>query len=156
MNTKLMTLDYVKRARRCLKESKDAFQDGDFPITIRRAQECVELSLKAILRSVAVEYPREHDVSDSLELVKEKFPEWFSSKIPDFIRISRDLSKKRGPALYGYEAQLRPASDIFSRNDAEDALMSAEDVFDACDRLIKDFYPNGSPDIKHREHRYSV
>ncbi len=79
-------------------------------------------------------------VSDSLEFVKEKFPDWFSSKIPDFKRISRDLSKKRGPALYGYEAQLRPASDIFSRNDAEEALMSAEDVFDSCDRLINEFF----------------
>jgi len=83
MNTKLMAQDYMKRASRCLKESRDAFQDGDFPITIRRAQECVELSLKAVLRGAAVEYPREHDVGGSLEFVKEKFPEWFSSKIPD-------------------------------------------------------------------------
>ncbi len=45
MNTKLMAVDYIKRANRCFKESKDAFEDGDYPITIRRAQECVELSL---------------------------------------------------------------------------------------------------------------
>lgn len=136
MNTKLMAQDYIKRARRCLKESKDAFEDEDYPITIRRAQECVELSLKAILRSIAVEYPREHDVSGALETVEEKFPDWFSSKIPEFIRVSSDLNKKRGPALYGYEAQETPASLIFSRNDAEEALISAEEVFDACDKLV--------------------
>ncbi len=143
MNTQLMALDYIKRARRCLKESKDAFEDGDYPITIRRAQECVESSLKAVLRSIAVEYPGEHDVSDALETVKEKFPDWFSFKIPEFMRISRDLSKKRGPALYGYEAQQRPASDIFSKSDAEEALMSAEEVFDACKRLINDIFEDG-------------
>ncbi|VVB87442.1 HEPN domain protein [uncultured archaeon] len=111
-----MAQDYIIRAKRCLKESTDAFSEEDYPITIRRAQECVELSLKAVLRGIAVEYPREHDVSDSLENVKEKFPDWFNHKIPELIRISRDLAKKRGPALYGYEAQLRPASDIFRKN----------------------------------------
>jgi HEPN domain-containing protein len=140
MNTRSMSLDYIKRAGRCLKESKNAFQENDFPITIRRAQECVELSLKAILRSTAIEYPRVHDVGESLEFVKEKFPDWFSSKIPDFKRISRDLSKKRGPALYGYEAQLVPASDIFSKNDAEEALMSAEELFGSCSNLIKEIF----------------
>ena len=138
MNTKLMAMDYIKRARRCFKESKDAFDDEDYPITIRRAQECVELSLKAVLRSIAIEYPREHDVSRALEMLKEKFPDWFSFKIPEFIRISRDLSKKRGPAMYGYEAELRPASDIFSSEDAEEALKSAEGVFETCNRLIEE------------------
>ena len=50
---------------------------------------------------------------------------WFSSEIPEFTEASKDLSKKRGPALYGYEAELKPASDIFSRKDAEEALASA-------------------------------
>ncbi len=140
MNTKSMALDYIKRAKRCFYESKSAFEDDDNPITIRRAQECVELSLKAILRSIAIEYPRDHDVSEALETAKEKFPSWFSAKIIDFKRISRDLSKKRGPALYGYEASLRPASDIFSRNDAEEALMSAEDVYNSCKRLINEIF----------------
>ncbi len=140
MNTKSMALDYIKRATRCFNECKSAFVEEDYPITIRRAQECVELSLKAVLRSIAIEYPRDHDVSEALETAKEKFPAWFSAKITDFERISRDLSKKRGPALYGYEAQLRPASDIFSRNDADEALMSAEDVYNSCNRLISEIF----------------
>ena len=49
MNTNTMAQDYIKRAKRCYKESKDAFGDEDYPITIRRSQECVELSLKACL-----------------------------------------------------------------------------------------------------------
>lgn len=66
MNTNTMAQDYIKRANRCFKESKDAFKDEDYPITIRRAQECVELSLKAVLRFIAIEYPRDHDVSSAL------------------------------------------------------------------------------------------
>ena len=54
--------------------------------------------------------------------MKEKFPNWFSLKIPAFIRVSRDLSKKSGPAMYGMVTRLRPASDIFSREYAEEAL----------------------------------
>lgn len=140
MNTKLMALDYIRRAGRFLKEAQADYEEEDYPTTIRRAQECVELSLKAALRSVAIEYPREHDVSEALEMLKVKFPDWFSLKIPEFIVISRDLSKKRGPAMYGYETELRPASDIFSKNDAEEALKSAEEVFEACSRLIGEIF----------------
>jgi len=114
-----------------------AFNDEDYPMTVRRSQECVELSLKAVLRSIGIEYPREHDVGKALEVAKEKFPDWFSSKIPRFAEISRDLSKKRGPAMYGYEAELKPASDIFDKEDAKDAISAAREVFEACEKLIK-------------------
>jgi HEPN domain-containing protein len=35
----------------------------------------VELSLKAALKIVAVEYPKKHDVSDVLIQVRNRFPE---------------------------------------------------------------------------------
>jgi len=62
VNTRRMAMDYIRRGQSCLKESKDVFEEGDYPMAIRRAQECVELSLKAALRAISVEYPREHDV----------------------------------------------------------------------------------------------
>lgn len=136
MNTRMMAMDYIKRGRRCFKEARLAFDEEDYPATVRRCQECVELSLKAVLRSIGIEYPREHDVSKALEMVKEKFPEWFSSKVPGFVEISKDLSKKRGPAMYGYEAELKPASDIFDKKDAEDAISSARDVYESCEKFI--------------------
>ncbi|NQE05841.1 hypothetical protein C5S32_08215 [ANME-1 cluster archaeon GoMg1] len=99
MNTRLMALDYIKRAKRFFKEAKGDYAEEDYPVTVRRAQECVELSLKSALRSIGVEYPREHDVSRALEMTKDKFPDWFVAKIPAFRKISRDLSKERGPAV---------------------------------------------------------
>ena len=140
VNTKLMTFDYIRRAKSCFRESKTALDEGDHPMTVRRAQECVELSLKAVLRSVAIEYPREHDVGRALEMVKGKVPNWFSSNIPEFTEVSRDLSKKRGPALYGYEAELKPASEIFNIKDAKEALASAEEIFNACNKLINEIF----------------
>jgi len=78
-----------------------------------------------------VEYPRKHDVSKPLEVevLKEKFPDWFHLK--SHAKVSRDLSKKKGPAVHDYEAELRPASDIFDEEDA------AKKVFDACEKFIK-------------------
>jgi len=52
------------------------------------------------------------------------------------MRISKDLSKKRGPAIYGYEAQQKPASEIFSKDDAKEALMYADDIHSSCFKLI--------------------
>ena len=113
MRTKRMAESYIGIARDCLDQARMSFERGNYPLSVRRAQECVELSLKAVLRSIAVEYPREHDVSRALETVKEKFPDWFSCKIPEFM-ISRDLSKKRGPAMYGYEAELSSDPHLIS------------------------------------------
>nr|MDO8098530.1 HEPN domain-containing protein [Candidatus Njordarchaeota archaeon] len=95
------------------------------------------MSLKAILRSVGIEYPREHDVSKALEISRDKFPGWFSTKIPKFMEVSKDLSKKRGPAMYGYESEMKPASNIFDEEDANSAISSAKEVFEACKKLIE-------------------
>jgi len=40
--------------------------------------------------------------------------------------------------MYGYEAEHTPESDIFSREDAEEALRAAEEMFDS--RLIKGIF----------------
>jgi HEPN domain-containing protein len=50
------------------------------------------------------------------------------------------LSKKRGSAVHAYEAELKQASDIFSRENAEEALKSVEETFKACKKLIDDFF----------------
>ena len=50
-----MARDYIERARRYAMEADRAFLDGDFPTTVRRAQEALELSVKAVLRYFAIE-----------------------------------------------------------------------------------------------------
>lgn len=136
-----MAEDYIKRATTFLKEAELAFQDEDFATSVRRSQECVELSLKAVLRLFAIEYPREHDVSPALALIENKeTPTWFKELIPSFIEISKELGKKRGPAIYGYESELKPASEIFGRGDAEKAINSAKLVYSNCKKVIREFF----------------
>jgi len=136
VNTRLMALDYIKRARRCLKEAQNALADDDPPMAVRRGQECVELSLKAMLRRLGVEYPKKHDVGEALEYIADHVPAWFAAQIPTFVALSSKLAKERGPAMYGYEAELTPASQLFGRADAEERVAAAGQVFTACERLI--------------------
>jgi HEPN domain-containing protein len=71
---------------------------------VRRAQECIELSIKAVLRILAIEFPKEHDVSDILQdLNGLKLPSWFADELPGLASIMRKITPKRGPALYGFE-----------------------------------------------------
>jgi HEPN domain-containing protein len=113
-----LALDYLSRAERTLEEARNAFENDIFSLAVRRSQETVELSLKAALRYLAIEYPRDHDVSDVLLVVKETrpLPKWFEEKIDLMASVSSDLARKRGPAFYGDERTITPASQLFSHS----------------------------------------
>ncbi len=134
-----MAREYLARAGRTLEEARNATRNGDFPLTIRRAQEAAELSLKAALRFLAIEYPKEHDVRDVLSaLVKSRpLPEWFAAEIEFMANTSSDLARKRGPAFYGDEQAATPPSQLFSREDAAKALNDVERIFQNCRRLVE-------------------
>ena len=58
-----MARDYLLRAGRCLREAETALSEGDPPAAIRRSQEALELAVKALLRSLTIEYPRAHEAT---------------------------------------------------------------------------------------------
>ncbi|MBS7609787.1 HEPN domain-containing protein [Candidatus Bathyarchaeota archaeon] len=86
-------------------EAKEALKGGDNALAIRRAQETVELSLRAALGFMALEHPREHDLSGILQEVAilRRLPGWFEAEIPFMASVSRDLARKGGLAFYGDE-----------------------------------------------------
>jgi HEPN domain-containing protein len=127
---------YLADAKRSLGEAERAEQDGAYHRTVRRAQECVELALKAVLRLVGVEYPREYEVSAVLHEVIEKFPEWFASEIPRLTEISKRLAEERGPAFYGGERAFVPPASIYGETDAKWALENAAEVLHLCEQLL--------------------
>ncbi len=139
MRTDELALDYIERAAMTLEEARRAMEKEVNSLTIRRSQETVELSLKAALRYLAIEYPRDHDVSDILLTLKDKrpLPGWFEKKIEYMARVSSDLTRKRGPAFYGDERTFTPASQLFTREESLRALREAEEVFENCKKLIK-------------------
>ncbi|MEM1548796.1 MAG: HEPN domain-containing protein [Thermoproteota archaeon] len=80
---------YLKQAGARLNDAKDACQERNYPYTGRLSQECVELSLKAVLKAVGIEYPKVHDFSDVLLSVGQRFPEWFQQELTIFPNLLR-------------------------------------------------------------------
>jgi len=127
---------YLRQAEARLEDAADALQEKNHPYAVRLSQECVELSLKAVLRAVGIEYPRVHEVSDVLAEVKDRFPDWFKAEI-DFLReSSRSLFKKREPSLYGDEAGVLSPDEVMSSDDAEDGIGRAKRTYELCQKLV--------------------
>jgi HEPN domain-containing protein len=138
LNTLRMAEDFVRRAARFLREASLALSEGDWATCLRRSQECVEMSLKGVLRLVGVEYPRVHDVSEVLPtLGRSALPGWFRDELPYLAETSRSLAKLRGLAMYGSEDELKPASELFSADDARRAYGDAEKVLRLCTSIIE-------------------
>jgi HEPN domain-containing protein len=111
-----MAKDYAERARWVLKEADDAMQGTNHAICVRRSQEALELSAKAALRRLGVEYPREHDVGDALDAVADRLSNDLRLRLEEIKALSVELARVRGPALYGYEVEGMPASEAFTRD----------------------------------------
>lgn len=128
--------DYFRRATVRVKSAELAYSEKSYPDVVRYSQECVELSLKAALRAVGVEYPKEHDMSRILKAVKDRFPEWFRRETEKIGDISRELADKRSPSLYGIETLGKTAADIFGKEDSEKALSDAKYILNIVSRLL--------------------
>ena len=131
MNNVEMARDYLSRAKRCLREAELALNEGDSPMAVRRAQEALELSVKATLRMLGIEYPKSHDVSDVLLRHRDKLPQPIKEKVENLASLVSELASVRGPAFYGYEREGIPASQAFS-------LAYAERVVGEVKKHVKD------------------
>lgn len=127
---------YLRQAEARLKDARDALFEGNYPYAVRLSQECVELSLKAALKAVGIEYPKIHDVSNILVDVKRRFPEWFKAELGFLQESSRILAKKREISLYGGEEAFLSPEEVISRGDAEDATHRAGKTYELCKRLV--------------------
>ncbi len=127
---------YLRQAEARLKDAKDALLEGNYPYAVRLSQECVELSLKAVLKAVGIEYPKIHDVSDILADVGDRFPEWFRMGLEFLRESSKILAKKREISLYGGEEAFLSPEEVISKADAEDATQRAVKTHELCRKLI--------------------
>jgi len=129
---------YLRHAEARLRDAQEALAEGLYPYALRLSQECVELSLKAALRIVGIEYPKRHDVSDVLVMAKERFPEWFRDEIDFLADTSRRLAKKREVSMYGDEALMLSPDEVVSREEARAAVESAEKTYSLCKRMLNE------------------
>jgi len=75
MKTTEMASSMLKEARLRLKAAAMGIRLKGYAYTVRSSQESVELSLKAALRLVGVEYPKKHEISRVLLLgIKDSQP----------------------------------------------------------------------------------
>ena len=136
MKTTEMASSMLKEARLRLKAAAMGIRLKGYAYTVRSSQESVELSLKAALRLVGVEYPKKHEISRVLLLANKRFPSWF--RVENFAKISRALAEVREPAMYGDELRLVSSRELFTREYAAKALAEANKVYRACSRLLKE------------------
>lgn len=128
--------DYLARARILMGEAEEACKKWDWALSILRSAECVEFSLKAIVRLVASSHKREHDVSGDLANAFNKFPEWFKAKVPRMNVVSRTLTSLSIPAKYGDEMLNVSSKNLFERAEAEAYMTIARQVYNDCNRLF--------------------
>lgn len=137
---------YIRQAGARVRDASRAFEEANYPYTLRLSQEAVELCLKASLRLVGIEYPKIHDVSDILKLYRDRFPDWFKREIDYLAETSRKLALKREISFYGGEEALLTPEDLISREDAYDALNRAGKTLQLCNKLLDEYMENISRD----------
>jgi len=141
LNTEAMAKAYLEDAEYSLREAKIAAEGRVYHRVVRRAQECVELALKAVLRLVGIEYPREHEISTVLMEVSEKknLPGWFTSALPEISVVSKRLTEERGPAFYGEEKAFVPPGSLYGEKEAGEAITDAEKILNLCKRFFEEW-----------------
>jgi len=136
-------LDYAKalldEAQVRLEAAKIFLERGKYSYVVRQSQECVELSLKSILRVAGIEYPKQHEVSDLLLEKSELYPPWLVQELQDISRTSKELMMKRMPSMYGEETIGKPPKSLFNHEDAESSIRSAEHVYNLASRLLREW-----------------
>jgi HEPN domain-containing protein len=109
-----------------------------YAYVVRQCLESVELALKAALRLVGVEYPKEHEVSDVLLDQSTAFPQPFRRSLRRMAEVSRTLYASRIPSMYGEESVSKGPGELFSRADATDAVEKAEFVLQQVSSLFEE------------------
>lgn len=92
---------YLKKATARLEllsilQKRRAYSD-----VVREAQEIVELALKGMLRQVAVEPPKWHDVGSLLTAHRERFEQGVAERVPRLADESEWLRGERELSFYG-------------------------------------------------------
>lgn len=134
MTSERMARSHQRRAERVLREAERLFAENDFSLTVRRAQEAVELALKGALRAAGAEVPKVHDVSGALRRSVDRLPPTLAAEIDALVSASRRLREERELAFYGDEETDTEAEALYSQPDAEEALRIARHVVELCGR----------------------
>jgi HEPN domain-containing protein len=119
VNSRRLAEDYLDKAALRLEALDLFFARGRYDDVVREAQAIVELVLKGLLRSLGIDPPRLHDVSDTLRSHRERLPPFLAEELPTIAEMSAYLAGERSHAFYGDESGSIPPSELFSLKEAE-------------------------------------
>lgn len=118
----------LREAAFCLSEMESAFESQEWNMVIRRAQEVVELCLKAIFKVLSVEYPKVHEVSGEFIRICGQKKVGLSAADGDRIATtSKWLAEKRSSAFY-YEQLFTQEEAQFARDGAAWVYSKTKDL----------------------------
>ncbi|MDP2871693.1 MAG: HEPN domain-containing protein [Bacillota bacterium] len=129
----------IKRAGIVLQEAEALSAAGHWNLSVRRCQESVELALKGALAWAGVEVPKVHDVGPLLRLNVGRFAPQFAEAIPQLASISRALRAERELSFYGDPESGIPPEELYTEDDALEALRKARFVLDQCKGILATF-----------------
>ncbi|MGQ0732839.1 MAG: HEPN domain-containing protein [Acidobacteriota bacterium] len=136
MTSQNMGRRYIEEAQGRADLVRLANERGRWSTAVREAQESVELFLKGMLRLVAVEPARTHDVAEMLRREAHRFPEWLQAEIDHLASISTEMAGDRGLAFYGDERQGLGPQELFDESDAARAVGNHEYIAALAARLL--------------------
>lgn len=126
MKNDQLAQDYYSRCQKRLKALDTLYKESAWADVVREAQEIVELALKALLRSMRIEVPRIHDVSQVLKEKQKTVPAAVKPHLEELCRISHKMRRDRELAFYGSE-DLTPSA-FYTEVDAKTARQEAKFV----------------------------
>lgn len=137
MNTRRLVLDYLERAKKRRDALRLLLKEEAYADVVRESQEIFELILKGVMRYIGIEPPKRHDVGPVLKEYKDKLPEYWQDVVEEAVEISRDLMEERSHAFYGDETELVPASELFTKEDADRASETIDRFLILFEMLVK-------------------
>lgn len=91
----------VREALQIAGEMKRALDDEAWNLATRRAQEALELMIKALLSQMGVEYPKTHDPAPVFaRAVRARGIDVEAGALDSLAVLSQELANIRGPAFY--------------------------------------------------------
>ncbi len=101
---------------------------------VRESQEIVELSQKAMLRQVAIDPPKWHEVSDIILANRSRFSDAVQNEVDAIISIAKWLREERERSFYG-DVDFDPGTG-YRNEDAYRASEGAQRWVDVAKRVV--------------------
>lgn len=129
----------LRRAARWLQGAERAIEDERWDDVVYSSQMATEHSVKAVLFSLGIDFPKEHDISDVLLQLPGilALPQWFKDEVSSIADIVAELAEQRGLAGYGFEKGIEAS---YFKDYAPEAFEKAKKVHSLCKQFIEETF----------------